>query len=115
VPPRRLTAPPSPSNVARLHKPAAPSHLEPEERRFWDAILADYAVDSDAALMHLRVACDALAQARKCQEQINTDGVLIVDRRGNSRAHPLLKEATTARNNYLAAMRALHLDIGPAP
>ena len=109
--PQRNVAPP-PAPVVRLRPPPAPPHLEAEEQAFWDSVTREYTVDGDVALRMLQIACNALAQERRCNAQIAADGVQVPDRRGLPRAHPLLKEANQARASFLQALRALRLDIG---
>ncbi len=99
----------------RAKSPAAPRHLEPEERRMWRDITTEFSFDDPASLALLRSALEAHQRARRCRLVIDQEGEAVRDRFNQSRAHPLLAAERDARAAFLAAMRALNLDLGTAP
>jgi hypothetical protein len=50
---------------------------------------------------------------RLAQEAIERDGMTVLDRFGQRKAHPLLPAERDARAQMLAALRALNLDVEP--
>jgi hypothetical protein len=104
---------PAPTLVRPRHHPPPPKSLAPAEVDYWNSILSQYALEGDAALSIFEMACNARAHERMCNDVIAKEGVIVIDPRGNKRAHPLVREAAVARNSFLAAMRALNLDLGP--
>jgi hypothetical protein len=94
---------------------AAPRHLEAPERRLWREITGEFAFDDPASLALLCSALDAHQRARRCRLVIDNEGETVRDRFQQLRAHPLLAAERDARAAFLAAMRALNLDIGGTP
>jgi phage terminase small subunit len=72
-------------------------------------VVRDYAVDTDAQLAHLAVACGAMDRLSQCRTAIAKDGLTIEKKDGDPVAHPLLKVESAARSAFQAAMRALRL------
>lgn len=50
---------------------------------------------------------------RHAQEAIRAEGMTVLDRFGQRKAHPLLPAERDARAQMLAALRALNLDVEP--
>jgi hypothetical protein len=93
--------------------PPPPDHFEKHERDLWKKIVAEYDFrDDTAALSLLTTALEAKARARRCRETIDKDGEVCADRFGQLRQHPLLPAERGAQNNYIAAMKALNLQLG---
>jgi hypothetical protein len=94
-------------------KPArCPDNLAPPERALWRKILTEYRIDDAASLAVLQAGLESLGRARSCREAIDRDGEVTRNRYDELVAHPLLTAERTARAGFLAAMRALRLDIG---
>ncbi len=93
---------------------AVPKHLEPPERELWRGLLATFRLEDVASLSLLTTALEAHQRARRCREQVDRDGEAVRDRFGQVKPHPLLTAERDARAAYLAAMRALNLDLGEA-
>lgn len=55
----------------------------------------------------------ASLRLRLAQEAIQRDGMTILDRFGQRKAHPLLPAERDARSQMLAALKALNLDVEP--
>lgn len=92
--------------------PPAPRHLQAPERALWRDLVAEYTFDDAASLALLRSALEAHQRARRCRLAIDRAGQEWKDRFGQLRAHPLLGAERDARSAFLAAMRALNLDLG---
>lgn len=93
---------------------AAPRHLETVERRMWRDIVTEFEFSDPASLALLRSALEAHQRARRCRLVIDRDGETVRDRFQQIRAHPLLAAERDARAAFLAAVRALNLDLGVA-
>jgi P27 family predicted phage terminase small subunit len=87
-----------------------PSHLEAEEAALFKSIVAEFRVDDVGSLQLLTTAMEAHQRCRVCRETIDKEGMTVADRFGTLQPHPLLKAETSARGQYLAALRALNLE-----
>jgi P27 family predicted phage terminase small subunit len=108
----QLAAVPSASN----HSPFAthadpPHHLGKAEQEIWRDVLHDYEINSQTSLAVLRTALEAHQRARECREAIKREGLTIVGRDGQAKAHPLLAVERDARQAWLAALRVLGLEL----
>ena len=91
-----------------------PSHLAEEEQALFKLIVAEFRVDDIGSLQLLTTAMEAHQRCRVCREAIDRDGLTTTDRHGVLIPHPLLRSEGSARQQYLAALRALNLE-PPAP
>ena len=89
-----------------------PKHLKEPERTLWTDLNAQFAFSDAASLAILASALEAHARSRRCREAIDTAGESVRDRFGQVKPHPLLSAERDARAAFLAAMRALNLDLG---
>jgi hypothetical protein len=78
----------------------------------WREITTGFTFEDPASLALLRSALEAHMRARRCRVVIDRNGETIKDRFEQVRAHPLLAAERDARAAFLAAMRALNLDLG---
>lgn len=92
--------------------PTAPSHLTPEAKKLWRAILQDFQIDDAAHLRVLQVGLEALDRAEACRQKINQVGELIYDRWKQPKANPLLAAERDARSAFVHAIKSLGLDPG---
>jgi P27 family predicted phage terminase small subunit len=90
-----------------------PSHLSTEARRFWSELIAEYGIDDPAGVAILTQACEAHDRVTEARKAIAKDGASVVDRFGQPKAHPLLTVERDARAAFLAALKALNLDLEP--
>jgi P27 family predicted phage terminase small subunit len=88
---------------------AAPTHLDAEERRLWQRIIAENSFADGASLAILTAALEAHARARQCRQIIDRDGPTVVDRFQQTRCHPLLASERDAKSTFIQSMRALGL------
>jgi P27 family predicted phage terminase small subunit len=94
-----------------LRKP--PKHLSAESRKQYSAIASEYNIADDVGLLVLQTAFEAFDRMRLAQAQVKEDGATTTDRFGQTKAHPLLTVERDARAQFLAALKALHLDVEP--
>jgi P27 family predicted phage terminase small subunit len=91
----------------------APHHLSKEAKRIWREILEGYAIDDPAGLRILRVALEAFDRAQSAREAIDKDGMILMDKFGQVKPHPLLPVERDSRAAFLAGLKALNLDLEP--
>jgi len=98
-----------------MHKEKrAPSHLNTHGRRLWREIVTGYELDDPAGLALLTTACECLDRMRAAQQAIAEHGEMVLDRYQQLKTNPACVLERDARNGFLAAIRALNLDILPA-
>lgn len=91
---------------------AAPRHLSAEARRLWADMRKQYCLDDVAGLALLRAACESHDRAQQARRLIETEGLVSVDRFGQSKAHPAIAVERDARGQLMAALKALRLAPG---
>jgi len=92
---------------------AAPGHLSAEAKRLWRDVQKDFAVSDAAGLQLLMRMCEALDGLRACQTAIREEGMTTKGSRSQIRPHPLLRVEAEYNRAFLAAARALNLDLSP--
>lgn len=96
-----------------MSKAAIPKDLTPGARKIFKEIAEEYGIDDPAGMRILYAGCMAWERAVKAREQIDADGMMIEDRWKQRKPHPLLAAERDARAQFLAAMKALNLDLEP--
>jgi P27 family predicted phage terminase small subunit len=92
----------------------APKHLSAKAREFWSLVASDYSITGDPAGEGiLTVACESLDRYWQAQQEINDKGLLMEDRYGCCKLNPACAVEKANKQSFLAAMRALRLDIEP--
>jgi len=91
----------------------APKHLSAESKKVWKAIVEEYQISDVAGLRILRVALEAFDRSQKCRLSIAKIGLLIKDKFGQLKPHPLLPIERDSRAAFLAGLKALNLDFEP--
>jgi len=86
----------------------APAHLGEPERKVWDTVLRDYAIEDAPGLALLTQALEAHQLARECREAIARDGLL-----PGGKAHPLLVTLRDARKCFAVILRQMNFDLAP--
>jgi P27 family predicted phage terminase small subunit len=95
----------------RLSGPAPPpAHLDEQEQALFRTIVTEFRIDDAGSIELLITACEAHARCRTCREAIDRDGLTVTDRFGCVVPHPLLRSETSARGQYLAALKQLNLE-----
>jgi len=91
----------------------APGHLSLEAKKIWREILSEYQIDDAVGLRILRVALESFDRAQKAREEIDREGMTIIDKAGQTKSHPLLPIERDNRAAFLAGLKALNLDLEP--
>ena len=82
-------------------------------KRETNRLIREYDITDAAGEALLRTFASAFSLEIGCQEQIDKEGLTIIDRFDQVKAHPLLATIRDARSQKLAALKALNLDIEP--
>lgn len=92
----------------------APAHLSTPAKRLFAAVHELYELEQhdDAILVKALEAWDRAEQAR---ELVQVDGLVILTRLGERKAHPAVAIERDSRAAFLAGMRQLGLDYEPVP
>ena len=94
--------------------PEPPAHLSDESKGTWRDLLREWPSIADVAgLRILRVALESFDRAQEAREEIDRDGMTVMDRFNQVRPHPLLATERDNRAAFLAGMKALNLDLEP--
>ncbi len=108
-----MKMPPLPSsNRRRRAMPPPPRHLLPTERGMWSAIIRENELADESSLALLRSALESHQRARTCREAVDREGATFADRFGQIKIHPLIGAERDARAAFVAAIKALNLDLG---
>ena len=88
----------------------APEHLEKGSKNLWKQVNSRYVLtDSQRAM--LQVGLEARDRADDCKAAIDADGVVVLDRFGAAKAHPLLSSERDGRALFIQVMRKLNLHL----
>jgi P27 family predicted phage terminase small subunit len=98
-----------------LSIPPPPKTLSSESKALWKGLITDYGITDSAGLALVRQCCEATDRLRQVQGILKRDGLCTVDRFGQRRAHPMVAAERDCRQQILAAIRGLRLDISSAP
>jgi hypothetical protein len=90
-----------------------PKHLGPHARQFYSDVAEEYKIDDAAGLALLTTAAECLDRMRAAQASICIFGEITVDRYGGPKINPACGLEKDARAGFLAALKALNLDIEP--
>jgi len=96
-----------------MSKSQIPKHLSPESRKFWKALVNQSEIGDAAGLKILRVALESFDRAQAARQAIDQDGLTMLDKNGQKKAHPLLPVERDSRAAFLAGLKALNLDLEP--
>ena len=108
-----MKMPPMPSsNRRRRATPPPPRHLLAPERKLWTAIIRENDLVDESSLALLRSALESHQRARTCREAVDRDGAVFADRFGQVKIHPLIGAERDARAAFVAAIKALGLELG---
>lgn len=94
-------------------QPNPPKGLSAEAKRLWRQLLEEYAIEDAGGLAVLATGLEAFDRLRAAQKAIAAEGMTVTDRFGQHKAHPLLTVERDARAQWLAALKALNLDLEP--
>jgi P27 family predicted phage terminase small subunit len=74
-------------------------------------VFEEYGSLNSVAADVLTVALEAHQRAREARETVTRDGMIVVGRDGQQKPHPLLAVERDARAAFLAAIKALGLEL----
>lgn len=90
-----------------------PDSLRDDGREFFQSVVAEYAIGDPAGLALLARASECVDRIAAAQVAIAEHGELVIDRYGAPKLNPACGLEKDARAGFLAALRALNLDIEP--
>lgn len=93
--------------------PRAPKTLSSEARRWWRKLTVEYVIEDEAGRLLLMVALESFDRMREAQIALAKDGLVLTDRFGQMKPHPLNTVERDSRAAMMAALRQLNLDIEP--
>ncbi len=94
-----------------MKKPAPPAHLSARSKAFFRKLVSEYAL-STAQLELLRRCCESMDRADQAIRVLEAEGVVVVDRHGQSKAHPAAGLERDSRLAVARLLRELNLDPG---
>jgi P27 family predicted phage terminase small subunit len=103
----KLTAVPSKSTES-----AAPKHLEPVTREWFDQICRDYKLESQHLLI-LQMVCEAWDDYQTAHADITENGSTFKNKFGDVKPHPSVARMQNSRLAFFRGLRELNLDIAP--
>lgn len=99
--------------MKRPRAPRPPGHLSSHGRDLFKAVAAEYSIDDPGGLALLTTAAECLDRIRAAQKAIKQHGEVVTDRYGQVKVNPACTLEKDSRNGFLAALRALNLDLEP--
>ena len=87
-----------------------PDTLTPKAREFWKRVQEEFRIEDSAGLEVLTQAGRALDRMTEAADKVFHDGMLVVDRWHQQKAHPAVKIEIDCRNSFLSCMRLLGCD-----
>lgn len=90
-----------------------PQHLGEHGAELYRSIGDEYQLDDAAGMALLATACECLDRIKAAQAAIAKHGELVTDRYGQTKVNPACGLEKDSRNGFLAALRALNLDLEP--
>jgi len=91
----------------------APDHLRDGGKAFWRAVADEYSIADAAGLALLTRAAECIDRIDAAGRAIAEHGELVIDRYGAPKLNPACALEKDARAGFLAAMKALNLDLEP--
>lgn len=91
----------------------APTHLRASGSAFFASVASEYGIGDAAGLALLARASECVDRMAAAQASIAEHGELVIDRYGAPKLNPACTLEKDARNGFLAAVRALNLDLEP--
>lgn len=90
-----------------------PKHLRAEGGAFFMAVAEEYQISDAAGLALLARAGECVDRIHAAQKAIADHGELVIDRYGAPKLNPACVLEKDARAGFLAAVKALNLDLEP--
>ncbi len=99
--------------LKRPKSPKPPGHLQAHGAALWRDLATEYEISDAAGVALLTTAAECLDAMKSAQAVIAQHGAVILDRYGGLRANPACGLEKDARAGFLAALKALNLDLEP--
>jgi hypothetical protein len=90
-----------------------PPHLKAPGKAFFKSVSVEYRIGDAAGVALLVTAAECIDRMRAAQASIAEHGELVLDRYGAPKLNPACGLEKDARSGFLAALRALNLDLEP--
>jgi P27 family predicted phage terminase small subunit len=90
--------------------PPPPAHLGEIERRIWNDVIADWK-GTRVSFAVLTSGLESHQLARECRETIAAEGLTIIGRDGQPKAHPLCSVERDARAAFQRAIKQLGIKL----
>ena len=92
-----------------------PAHLTPASKKWFKSIVTDFDLES-FDIRRLTTACETWDLSQKAAEQVEKEGLTVLDRFNQPKPHPLLTTIRDQRALFLKAVKDLGLDVeAPGP
>ena len=88
-------------------------HIRPESRKIVKKIVTEYGIQDVGGLQYLMVFAAAHTQELDAQDIVEKEGMTVLDRFGQAKAHPMVGCASSARSQKMTALKSLNLDLEP--
>jgi P27 family predicted phage terminase small subunit len=92
-----------------MKAPDPPDHLSRASRKFWRTVLSTYEL-STAELELLKRCCEAMDRLDQARKLLDEEGLVTVDKYGQTKAHPAAVIESQARTAVARLLRELKLD-----
>jgi len=89
-------------------------NIRPEAKRAARKLISEYNIEDSGGIELIQAFAAAMTTELNCADQIDTEGLTIIDRFSQMKPHPLLPTLRDSRAQKLAALKGLNLDIIPA-
>lgn len=89
------------------------NNLSAEARKWAEKIAEDFGIVDDHGLLLLSMAGEAYDRVKEAQKIIEAEGMVVLDRFQQQKAHPLLACERDSRAQCMAAIKQLNLDLEP--
>ena len=94
--------------------PKPPAHLAAATKRWWRSVVAEYQLEEHHIRL-LTLACEAWDRAQAARALVAAEGLVVLDRFGQPKAHPAVAIERDARIGFARLVREIDLDGEPAP
>ncbi len=85
--------------------------LPPEPRAFYDRVRREWSIGDGVGELSLLTAAQSLSRLRQAQELLKRDGLVTLDRFGQSKLHPATVLERESRAGLISALKLLNLDL----
>lgn len=90
-----------------------PKTLCREARGWWTRLQSEYGIEDEGGLLILQAALEAFSRLREIQKILAADGLIMTDKNGQKKLHPLVSSERDTRAAFLAGLKQLNLDVEP--